>query len=337
MDDGALPRHAQQMPEGVAAAVQCRGGADIQTLHGEVTAGEQLRRRVPLVRCDGAGRTCPGRQRRVVQYRCRPVQVQGPQLPVGAPALVVVDPEGGVGVLLDLGDEDAGADGVDGAWQDEERIALLHRHPVQHLADGAVLRPAAELLRRDLPGKAEVDGGALVAVHDVPHLGLPRLALLPQGRLIGGMHLDGQILPGVDELHQQRKVLHPRAVRAPEGVLVQRRQLVGGLPRQRAALHRGDALRPLGQLPALRRDVRRVRLVIVSAQAIPAPEIVLVARVQLQRCELHDPPAPFRCDIARIIPRPPPDDKAYLFPAGKRRTVGKIFVLSSRIREECML
>ena len=68
--DVSIPRHAQQMPEGVAAAVQCRGGADIQPLHGEVTAGEQLRRRVPLVRCDGAGRTCPGRRRTAPSARC---------------------------------------------------------------------------------------------------------------------------------------------------------------------------------------------------------------------------------------------------------------------------
>ena len=56
---------------------------------------------------------------------------------------------------------------------------------------------------------------------------------------------------------------------------------------QRAGCHRGDALRPLGQLPALRGDGGGVRLMIGRAQAGPAPEIFLVTGVHSQRCQLH--------------------------------------------------
>ena len=117
------------------------------------------------------------------------------------------------------------------------------------------------------------------------------------------MDLDGQVLPGVDELCQQREFPHIRAVFAPERLPVQSRQIVQRPARQRAALHHGHTLRPLGQLPALRRDLRRVLLVIGRPQAVSAPEVLLVRRMQLQRREFHIFPFPFHCYVTRMIAR----------------------------------
>ena len=289
--------------------MQCGAGADIQPLHGKVGAGTQGLLCAALPLRDGERPTGACRRRRIVQHRRRPLQVQGPQIPRRVPALVVIHPEGGVRVLLDLRYKDAGADGVDGAGLDEKRIALLHRHAVQYLTDGAVRRPPPELLRRELPREAEVDGGVRAAVHDIPHLCLTRLASVPKCRPVGRMHLNGQVFLGVDELDQQRECLHSGAAAPPEGSLIPFRQLLQRLSRQRPALHRGDALRPLGQLPALRRDVRRIRFVIVRPQTVATPEIFLIARVQLQRHQLHKyGSSPYFC--TRTIPLSSLNDKS---------------------------
>ena len=51
--------------------------------------------------------------------------------------------------------------------------------------------------------EAGVEVGAFVGLDDVPHLGLAHLAVFAHGHLVIGMHLNAQVLPGIDELDEQ--------------------------------------------------------------------------------------------------------------------------------------
>ncbi|MBS6511007.1 MAG: hypothetical protein KH334_04820, partial [Clostridiales bacterium] len=65
------------------------------------------------------------------------LDVQFPGFAVGAQAAIVVDPVGAVGILLDLTDQDPGADGMDGPRLDEKHVPRTDFHLVQHLGHRA--------------------------------------------------------------------------------------------------------------------------------------------------------------------------------------------------------
>ena len=56
------------------------------------------------------------------------LDVQFPGFAVGAQAAIVVDPVGAVGILLDLTDQDPGADGMDGPRLDEKHVPRSEEH-----------------------------------------------------------------------------------------------------------------------------------------------------------------------------------------------------------------
>src|SRR5690348_17976880 len=71
---------------------------------------------------------------------------------------VIVQPISDVGVLLELQQRDAGADGMDRPGGNEEKIAGGDRTPIDELLDRAVERGAAQLLGRNLALEPETDG-----------------------------------------------------------------------------------------------------------------------------------------------------------------------------------
>ena len=71
-----------------------------------------------------------------VGYRQRLLHVEGAEVAVLVPTVVVVDPVGGVGVLLDLTDENTGTDRMDGTCLNEEDIARLNICLVQYVCQG---------------------------------------------------------------------------------------------------------------------------------------------------------------------------------------------------------
>ena len=75
-----------------------------------------------------------------------------------------------------------------------------------------------ELLLCDLVLEAVEKLRTLVAVHDVPHLGLAVLALDPLCVVVIGVYLHREVILGVDELDENGEVLEPVAV-APQNAL----------------------------------------------------------------------------------------------------------------------
>ena len=63
------------------------------------------------------------------------------------------------------------------------------------------------LLWCDALSQTGIDLRAHIALDDIPHLGLASTAVTLHRQLIVGMHLYGQVLTGVDELHKQGELI----------------------------------------------------------------------------------------------------------------------------------
>ena len=108
-----------------------------------------------------------------------------------------------VAALLDFGQHESRADGVDGAGRDEDDIVLAHRAPLNQVRDRAVLDRGAQLRRRVLPLQPDGNLSLGRCRQNVPGLGL---AVRQPDRMREGIvrvDLDGQRLFGQQQLEEQ--------------------------------------------------------------------------------------------------------------------------------------
>ena len=121
-------------------------------------------------------------------------------------AAVIEKAECRVAALLDLCNDEVGADRVDGAGRHGDDIARRHRLPRDEIRDRAVVDGLTQVLRRHLPVRAEGDLGSGCRAQNIPSFGL---AVRQSNRLrisIVGMDLDGERLAGEQQFEQQRGV-----------------------------------------------------------------------------------------------------------------------------------
>ena len=78
--------------------------------------------------------------------------MKGPGPAVGAQPAVIGHPIGGVGILLHLRDEDALADGMEGARFDEKHVPLVNGNKIADLG----YRSLFDMLPELLPGQPRV-------------------------------------------------------------------------------------------------------------------------------------------------------------------------------------
>ena len=96
---------------------------------------------------------------------------------------------------------------MDAACGQEEAVVFLDLILGEGVGDGVVLDHSLVLLGGNLLLQTAVELGVLVRVHDVPHLGLAALLALALGYLVGGMHLDREVLTGIDKLDEQGELV----------------------------------------------------------------------------------------------------------------------------------
>lgn len=133
-------------------------------------------------------------------------RVQFARVAGGIAAVEVVDAVGDVGGLLDFGDEGACTDRVDAACRQVENVARAYGVVGQQVGDRAVGDAPFVFVRGRLPRESRAQMGPFVGLYHVPHLGLAfRAVALPRQPVVG-VHLDREVLPGVDELDEQRKL-----------------------------------------------------------------------------------------------------------------------------------
>ena len=128
-------------------------------------------------------------------------------LSVGSYSAVIIDPVGGVGVLLNLRNQNSFANGVQSSRRNEKHISLMNRYLIENLQQGVVLNPFLKLRLTDLFLKAIVQISAWLAVYDIPHLGFSIFTFHPQSKFIIWVNLNRKVVLSVDQLDQNRKIL----------------------------------------------------------------------------------------------------------------------------------
>ena len=217
---------------------------------GEILAGNQFGLRIfdgrvrnPIVRIDF-----------VVDSFLRQFRVELARLAVQAHPPVVVDAVREIRSLLDFGDEASAADGMDTTGRKEEHVTGMHVVTGQDIGDGSVGHAPLIFFRCQLLAQAGIQAGARFRVHHIPHLGLPvALPVAAERHRIVGMDLDGQVVPGVDELDQERELVPVPLIDmlAHERFLEFLHEFGDGPSAQGAVRNGGLMLPETGQFPTL--------------------------------------------------------------------------------------
>ena len=212
------------------------------------------------------GRGAQGHVQRLFRVQCAGLAVR-------THAPVVVHAVGHVGVLLHLGNDDALADGVQRAGRDKEAVPLMHRHSIQHLGQGVIFDTLRKLLFGNFVVEAVVQARPRLAVQHIPHLGFAVLMFIFQCVVVGRMHLNGEVILGINKLRQNRELLKFIAVGAKAA------GVGGNILRQRAAVRQVTrTVRVAGKHPRLRQRIKVALDPEIRAQAAAAPQIILAAR-----------------------------------------------------------
>ena len=211
-----------------------------------------------------------------IDARQRLRQMQIARMAVQAHAVPIEHAVGGIGILLDLKDHQAVADGMDPPARQEHRVAGAHRDAVKAIGHVAVVDLLLELRAGHALLQPHIQAGVGRGVGDIPHLRL-RLALQFRRLVRGGMDLEGKFFARVEDFAEQRKPARRRRTRGAEhlgGMIFHQPAQV--LARQGTVRDHARIARPVGDFPGLA-DGRagRQRLAIKPFQFPASPDTVL--------------------------------------------------------------
>ena len=122
----------------------------------------------------------------------------------GVEAVPIKDAVGGVGVLLDFKQDNAGAQGVDAAAGKEHGVAGFDRDAMETVGDGLVGEVFEEFVACDTVFEADKEFGAGIGVGDVPHFSFWFTTEFG-GAMSGRMDLKGEFFPGIEDFNEERE------------------------------------------------------------------------------------------------------------------------------------
>ena len=144
---------------------------------------------------------------------------------------------------------------MDAAGREEEYVSGLHVVAAEGVGDGSIGHLCSVLVGSELLLEAYekvcIGGG----VHYVPHFGLAFAAVVPfGGQFVVGVHLDGEVLLGVDVFDQHGELVSGVLIHvlADELAFIFLRELCDGLSREGTFGHDAFVVHYAGKLPALR-------------------------------------------------------------------------------------
>ena len=230
---------------------------------GEIAAAAQVRAEIR------------GLRRAEVCYGQCFFNVKLPGKSVRSHAAIVENTVGHIGILLNLRNDQPRANRVERAGGDKEDVSALDRDGAEDLGQSSVRRPAGQLFSGNLLPEAIVEAGAGGGVQNHPHLRFAVLALVRQSVGVGGVNLDGEILPGVNEFDEHGEIFKLTAVGAQD--LRASLFYIGGegLAGIRAVFQYGGPIGVAGEDPGLRQGRQIAENAKIRFQALPAPDIVL--------------------------------------------------------------
>ena len=116
---------------------------------------------------------------------------------------------------MNLRHQGPGPDGMNGPGRDEKQVIPVNGDLLQVFHDVSRFdRPAQHFSGAVLP-EAIDEARSRLGIQNVPHLCFSQLSILMEsGIVVGGMHLNGQILLCIDELNEKRQLLLPSVAKA---------------------------------------------------------------------------------------------------------------------------
>jgi hypothetical protein len=222
-----------------------------------------------------------------IDARERFLDVQFARLAVKADAVPVVNAIRGVGILLDLEDHIAAADGMDASAGQEQRGVLFGFDAMKAFRHGAVRDAALEFRAGDAALEAHENFRAGRGLGHIPHL---RLGLAAEFRrdVRRRMDLKGKLVLRIDDLHEQRKLFSVRFLRAEQFRRVMFHQPLQVLARERAVGDDADIAGAIGNFPGLADGrVGRQFFLVKAFQIAPAPDALFEDGVKcewIERC-----------------------------------------------------
>ncbi len=113
---------------------------------------------------------------------------------------------GHVGSLLYLGDQQSRPYGVHRSGRNIIGIPLAHLVAHEQVGERALSHGLQVLFARHRPVESHIKVRSRFAVRHVPHLRFTAASVPLPGQFVAGMHLNGEHVAGVDQLHQHRKL-----------------------------------------------------------------------------------------------------------------------------------
>ena len=123
---------------------------------------------------------------------------------VESAAIPIEDTVGGVGVLLDFVNQESGADRVEAAGGNEDRVTGLGAYRMHAVGDRAVGDGRFKIFAGHAVFETDIKFRAFVAIGDEPHFRF-RLAIQRCGKRDGWVHLDRKIVAGIENFDEDRK------------------------------------------------------------------------------------------------------------------------------------
>ena len=178
-------------------------------------------------------------------------RMEPPGLAVAAHTSPVVDPERGIGHLLDLDEHDPRTDRMHRPRRNQDAVARAGLEPVEQGLDRAGLHCLGQVVPPYTRPESGIDQAPRLGMEDHPGFGLAVVSgqPAPAAPVIIRMDLDRKDLVGIQELHQERKLVAPRDSRPQE-----RRAPITGQGRAACSLrgavrHPADVIAMVGDLP----------------------------------------------------------------------------------------
>ena len=203
---GEGARFCQENMKRIAAGVAFVATTTRDMICGELAAGGQDGPLGAIFRVAGQGSSLSAVGRTKMDGLESLFEVQFAGLAIAAQAAPVVDAVGQVAVLLNFGQHNPAADGMDGSGRNEHRRARLDGEPVQQGFDAAAGYGMSEGFAADRGVEAADQLAAGIGLEDVPHFGLADIGLAETFRTgIVRMHLDGRLSAELRSLSRSGK------------------------------------------------------------------------------------------------------------------------------------
>lgn len=125
----------------------------------------------------------------------------------GVSAAPVVQAEGKIALLLDFGEDDAGAERVYGTGRHEDAVTGVNFVNVQEFFEVTAAEGLLEHFRGNSGLESAADAGTGFGVQNDPRFRLAVFDRVPRFcLLIVGMHLKGEPVVGIEEFDEQREL-----------------------------------------------------------------------------------------------------------------------------------